>query len=148
MFEKTGRLIDEAGIEIAFLIGLIATAGSLFTSQILKWSPCTLCLYQRVFMYPLVLILGIAVLWRNIWLRRVALSLAVAGAPISLYHHLLVRFDPTQGCGLAIPCSMGYQFNLDFFVLRPMHVPLSAFIAFMAIALVLGFKEFIYSKEH
>ena len=39
----------------------IATLGSLYFSEIMKFEPCILCWYQRIFMYPFVLWLGIAV---------------------------------------------------------------------------------------
>lgn len=140
--QKLLDLIDEIGIEIAFLIALIATASSLFTSQILGWSPCVICTYQRVFMYPLTLTLGIAVFYsRKIW-RYVSIGLAAVGAPISLYHHLFVRFDPTQGCGFALPCSMDFQFNFGFLYLRPMYIPLLSFIAFLIILLILVIETY------
>jgi disulfide bond formation protein DsbB len=46
----------------AFLISLGGTLGSLYFSEILKYPPCVLCWYQRICLYPLVLIFGIA-LW-------------------------------------------------------------------------------------
>jgi disulfide bond formation protein DsbB len=43
---------------LTFVVALIATMGSLFFGEVLKYPPCTLCWYQRICMYPLVFILG------------------------------------------------------------------------------------------
>ena len=116
----------------AFLVAAAAALGSLYASQVSGWQPCDLCLYQRIFMYPLVIILGFY-LWNN---RRPAAGwvlLPVIGFAVSLYHHLLVRFDPTQSCGFALPCSMEHGFYLGAFALQPMYLPLLAAIAFAVI---------------
>jgi hypothetical protein len=88
-------------------------------------------------MYPLTVLVGIHLFYKHRLLHYVSFGLAFLGAPVALYHHVLVRFDPTRGCGFAIPCSMDYQFNLGIFALRPMHVPLLAFLAFTTIAILL-----------
>lgn len=46
----------------AWAISLIATSGSLYLSEIMKYEPCILCWYQRIFMYPLVIILAVAII--------------------------------------------------------------------------------------
>lgn len=131
------ELIEESGRELALLVAVIATTGSLFTSQILGWAPCELCWYQRVFMFPLIPILGATIIWENRNLETLSIGLAAIGAPIALFHHLLVRFDPTQGCGIALPCSMQYQFDLGIVAVRPMYLPLLSFIAFGLIIVIL-----------
>lgn len=130
-------VLQDIGREFALLTALIAVTGSLFTSTILGWSPCQLCAYQRVFMYPLVLVLGAALVSNHRHLADAALALAVLGAPVSLFHHLFIRFDPTQGCGFALPCSMQHQLNIGGAAFRPMYLPLLSFIAFTLIAVAL-----------
>jgi len=70
----------------AWLVSLGATFGALFIGEVMGQIPCTLCWYQRIAMFPLPLILGIA-LWRsdeNVW--RYALPLSLAGACIAAWH--------------------------------------------------------------
>lgn len=52
--------IRRYALHLAWLVAIIATGGSLYMSEILLWEPCKLCWVQRIFMYPLVLLLGIA----------------------------------------------------------------------------------------
>ncbi|MGR5922655.1 disulfide bond formation protein B [Bacillus pacificus] len=47
-------------------ISLIATCGSLYFSEILGFTPCNLCWYQRIFMYPLIFLIIIAMIKRMI----------------------------------------------------------------------------------
>lgn len=73
-------------LTLAFLIALSATLGALFIGEVLGKMPCTLCWYQRTAMFPLVIILGVAV-WRNdlaAWIA--AAPLAIPGFGIALWH--------------------------------------------------------------
>lgn len=126
------------GRVLAFLIALIATVASLITSLVFGWSPCDLCTAQRVFMYPLVLILGVMV-WTARGSRWWVIIPACIGLLTASYHHLLVRFDPTQGCGFALPCSMEFGWYIGPIALQPMYLPLLAAIAFFAIIISVAF---------
>lgn len=95
----------------AWLVAVIATLGSLFFSEIKGFIPCELCWYQRILMYPLVLILGIGT-FQNDWsVRKFVLPLAVIGWCISFYHYLLQKvpgLTPIKPCLQGIPCNMQY----------------------------------------
>lgn len=73
----------------AFGVALIATLASLTLSEIFKWVPCDLCWYQRIFMYPLVVVIGVGVMRRDSSWPITALALSVVGWIIALYHSLL-----------------------------------------------------------
>ena len=45
---------------LAWLIALTATVGALFIGEVMGRTPCVLCWYQRIAMFPLALILGLA----------------------------------------------------------------------------------------
>lgn len=130
------RQVTEYGREIAFFVALVATASSLVTSQVFGWNPCRLCVFQRALMFPLLLILG-WILFYDIDVSAYLLLLPLAGVGLSLYHHLLVRFDPTQDCGFALPCVTEYGFYIGSFGVQPMYVPALAFIAFAIITISL-----------
>lgn len=77
---------SEYALAIAFLSALIATLGALFIGEVLGQAPCALCWYQRIFMFPLVPILAVA-LWRgDARVRAYALPLAAAGLVAALWH--------------------------------------------------------------
>src|SRR3989304_345409 len=73
--------------EVARLAGgraVIARAGSLYYSEVAGSPPCEYCWYQRIAMYPLVVILGVAMLRRDRGGHRYVLPLAIPGRLISL----------------------------------------------------------------
>jgi disulfide bond formation protein DsbB len=79
----------QGALAAAFLIALAATLGALFIGEVLGRMPCTLCWYQRIAMFPLVVIFGIA-LWRDDPSARLtAWPLALAGATVALWHSVL-----------------------------------------------------------
>ena len=126
--------VGPSALWLAFAIALTATAGSLFLSEVAQLVPCTLCWYQRIAMYPLALILGIAA-WRGDWgIRRYAAPLAAIGAVIAAYHVVLQRVPtlPSAGCSLTAPCS---AIDLERFGF--VTIPVMALIGFIAILTVL-----------
>ena len=73
----------------AWFVALSASLAVLFIGEVLGQTPCNLCWFQRAFMFPLAIILGVAA-WRadlSIW--RYAAPLAVLGGAVALYHSLL-----------------------------------------------------------
>ncbi len=73
----------ERALTFAFGIAAVATGGSLIFSEVHHYTPCELCWYQRIAMYPLAVVLGIAAVRRDLDVRRYALPLA-GGAPVDL----------------------------------------------------------------
>ncbi|MDA1515628.1 disulfide bond formation protein B, partial [Bacillus cereus group sp. TH40LC] len=49
-------------LRLCLFISLIATCGSLYFSEILGFTPCNLCWYQRIFMYPLIFLIIISMI--------------------------------------------------------------------------------------
>ncbi|MDH3732945.1 MAG: disulfide oxidoreductase [Gemmatimonadota bacterium] len=103
-----GREGDAVGF--AWLASLIAMGGSLYFSDIVGFAPCLLCWYQRIAMYPLVAVLGVALLRSDPAVWRFALPLSLIGLVISAYH-VLIQFRPAlevTSCGAGAPCSGRY----------------------------------------
>lgn len=125
--------INSAGLYIATLSAWIALTGSLFMSEVLMWTPCVLCWYQRILMYPLALILPIGILRRDRGLPLYVLPVSIFGAGVSLYHYLLIKTTwlPAPPCGGDTPCSVDYWNFLGF-----INTPFLAFIAFLIITIM------------
>jgi len=122
------------GLWLAFAVAATATAGSLYFSEIGHLVPCTLCWYQRIAMYPLALVLGIAA-WRDdVGVRRYAIPLAGVGAVVSAYHVALQRLPglPSGACSLDTPCSAIELERFGFVT-----IPVMALIGFGSIIVVL-----------
>lgn len=118
----------------AWLVSLIAMLGSLFFSDVMGFVPCTLCWYQRIAMYPLVLIFGIAV-WKN---RQDVLTysfpLSIVGMLISIYHlgvQAEIIPEGASPCVQGVPCSAMYIQWFGFIT-----IPFLSFIAFSLINLI------------
>lgn len=111
----------------AWGVALMATAGSLYFSESANYTPCTLCWYQRIAMYPLVLILGIAIVRRDTAVRIYAIPVALVGAAIASYHYLLEWFPEidTGACSAVIPCTQVWFREFGF-----VSLPLLALVAF------------------
>ena len=117
----------------AFVVAALAMAGSLYFSEIAHFEPCRLCWYQRIAMYPLVVILGIAAWRRDIGVRRYAVPLAAIGAVISTYHYALEWFPWLDSgvCVATMPCTLVWFRELGFISLP--YLALSAFLLIIAL---------------
>jgi disulfide bond formation protein DsbB len=117
----------------SWVTAIVATLGSLYFSEVLHFIPCTLCWYQRILMYPLTIILGIAVYRGDMWIYKYVLPLSIIGMAISGYHTTLQKVPYLQQfemCTSGVPCSMDYLNLLGFIT-----IPLLAFTAFLIITL-------------
>lgn len=119
---------------LSFTVASVATAGSLFLSEIAHFTPCTLCWYQRIAMYPLVLLLGIAAFRNDLSIRLYAMPIAAIGAIISAYHIVLQRLPglPSGSCSISVPCDLIYVERFGFIT-----IPVMAFIGFVTIMTLL-----------
>lgn len=119
--EKIRPLFDFFGrwsILFAFAISLFSIGGSLIYSEIIGYNPCELCWFQRIFMYPQVIILGLALLIRKRDVLPYSISLAVPGALVAGYHYLLQfgvvhgslcdALDYTANCAQRLVMEFGY----------------------------------------
>ena len=118
----------------AWSVALIATLGSLYFSEVMKFIPCELCWYQRIFMYPQVFLLAMAFVRKEFMIARYTLMLSVIGGTISLYHYLIQKVtffrDTAPSCGI-VPCTGDYLNWLGFIT-----IPLLALIAFIFIGII------------
>lgn len=89
---------------LAFGQALVATLGSLMFSEILKFPPCVLCWYQRICLYPLAVIFGVAILKKDKLFRFYAWPFIAVGWLIALYHNLLYYNILPEA---AAPCIAG-----------------------------------------
>lgn len=126
---------------LAWIIALAASLGALFIGEVMGQAPCILCWYQRAFMFPLALVLAVAVLQadRNVW--RYALPLSGAGLAIAAYHVLLYYgFIPEA----VVPCGKGPSCSdAQMTIFNVVPLPVLSLLAFFAISslLLVGRRE-------
>jgi disulfide bond formation protein DsbB len=124
---------------LAWLIALLGTAGAIFLGEVMGMTPCVLCWYQRIAMFPLVLILGLGLLKQDAQSIRYALPLVWAGWGIALYHCLIFWGLMSEGltpCGKGASCA-----DADVQVAGFVPIPLLALLAFTAILALLWFSK-------
>ncbi|WP_407272909.1 disulfide oxidoreductase [Radiobacillus sp. PE A8.2] len=127
--------IKQFSLYIAWLISVIATLGSLYFSEIRGFVPCELCWYQRILMYPLTLILGIATFQNEFTIKKYVLPITIIGSSISLFHYLEQKvpgFAEIKPCTNGVPCSTEYINWLEFIT-----IPFLALTAFTLITIIM-----------
>lgn len=115
----------------AWVQACVATLGSLYFSEVMDLTPCVLCWYQRILMYPLAVVLAVGILRRDSGVYLYVLPLSLLGAGISVYHNLLyfgVLPESVQPCVLGISCTTKQIEWLGFIT-----IPLMALTAFVVI---------------
>jgi disulfide bond formation protein DsbB len=124
---------------LAWLIATVAMFGSLFFSEIMLFTPCVLCWYQRIAMYALVIILLVGLIKNDSSVFSYAIPLISIGLFISLYHNLLhwgIIPESASPCVESAPCSTIYLDWLGFIT-----IPLMSMTAFILIGSLLCFAK-------
>lgn len=119
----------------AWLVAAVAMLGSLYFSDVRFFVPCTLCWYQRILMYPLVLILGIASYKQDKSVTRYALPLSIIGTLVAGFHYLEQKvpwISSSAVCRSGVPCDVQYINWLGFIT-----IPFLSLVAFSIITVLL-----------
>ena len=129
------EFISRNGMLLMLIVALTATLGSLYLSDIAGWAPCKLCWIQRIFMYPQVFLLILALWKKDRAIAPYILTLCIIGGMIALYHYgeqLQATFwpdpvDPLAPCGPdGESCARTYTFRYGYIT-----VPMMALTAFI-----------------
>ncbi|MEC5397953.1 disulfide bond formation protein B [Uliginosibacterium sp. H1] len=127
---------------LCWVLASASTLGSLFFSMVMGREPCVLCWYQRIFMFPLPLILGMGLLRFDPRCVRYALPLAIAGTGFALYHCLLymgVIPERMTACTQGVSCA-DVDVELAGFVTIPL-LSLAAFVAIVGLLVAIHRKS-------
>jgi len=133
--EKQSDNTNWALIFSAWLVAAISTLGSLFFSEVMDLIPCVLCWYQRIFMFPLAIILLVGLFPLDKKVATYALPIAIIGLFFTMYHCLLFfGFIPEvlQPCGQGISCA---DDSMELFGFLP--IPLLSLTSFLIIIMLL-----------
>jgi disulfide bond formation protein DsbB len=120
---------------VCWLLVMGATLGSLFFSEIMELPPCSLCWYQRIFMFPLTIVLLIGLFPFDARVVRYALPLGLGGCAVALYHtllHLGVIPESAAPCRQGVSCS-----NKDLDLFGFLSIPMLSLLAFSTVVALL-----------
>ncbi|WP_088102120.1 disulfide oxidoreductase [Halalkalibacter urbisdiaboli] len=130
---------NENTLHLAWLTSFIATLGSLYFSEIRQFEPCTLCWYQRILMYPLVIILFIGIVKKDAQVALYSSVLSFIGLLFSIYHYGIQKLSflasSAPSCG-RVPCT-GQYINWFGFITIPFLAGTAFFIIFICSLVVL-----------
>ena len=128
-------LFSQYGNYMTLMVAAVATLGSLYFSEIRNFIPCELCWYQRILMYPLVIMSIVGIVKKDEYLPNYVLPFSIIGMFVSTYHYGLqlgLWGDP-GACSGGIACSARY-INIGGFIT----IPLMALTAFTLITIIMG----------
>ncbi|MGP4073750.1 disulfide oxidoreductase [Piscibacillus sp. B03] len=119
---------------LSFLISLVASLGSLYFSEVMGYIPCELCWYQRILMYPLVFLLGIAFIKGDKGIKVYVLPFVFLGLILSAYHYITQRISVNKltSCFIGGNCNNMYIDVFGFIT-----IPFLSFIAFTSLSMLL-----------
>lgn len=121
-------------LRLAWFISLVATLGSLYFSEVMGFIPCTLCWYQRILMYTLPVLLGIALYRNDTKIVIYTIFQTVLGFGFGLYHVLLQHtnlFEHVKTCSVDVPCTTLFINWFGFIT-----IPLLSMTAFLLIGIL------------
>jgi len=124
---------------LCWLVASISTLGSLFFSYVMGFAPCVLCWYQRIFLFPLVILLALGLFPLDKSVVKYALPLAAAGWLTAVYHNLLyagIIPESIQPCSRGVSCTEEYIKLFGF-----VSIPLLSLLSFTALFALLIFLK-------
>ena len=123
--------LNETLLGAIWTITIVAVAGSLFYSEVMVFVPCELCWVQRIFMYPLTIIYGVALWKRKLEIALPGLILSIIGICFSIYHYSMQKLPALQEAGSmcrTVPCNLQYVNYFGFIT-----IPFLAGLSFLSV---------------
>jgi disulfide bond formation protein DsbB len=135
-FDAVVEPLRPSALRLALGVAFVCTAGSLYFSEVEHFTPCRLCWFQRIGMYPLVPILAVAAWRRAADAKWYVLPLALGGACVSIYHYVIELYPilETGSCDPNAPCTLVYFREFGYQSLAFM--ALSGFLAIATLVLI------------
>lgn len=124
--------VSKHGLLLGFFIALASVVGSLYYSEIAGITPCVLCWWQRIFMYPQVVLLGMASVRNDRKIADYSIFLSIIGAIIAGYqYYLQLGGAPITSCGggsFGVDCAKITLVEFGYVT-----IPLMSFTAFLLV---------------
>jgi disulfide bond formation protein DsbB len=118
------------------VVAVVATLGSLYFSEVMNLIPCELCWYQRILMYPLVVVLAVAAYENRTGVWKSGLPLSTLGIAVAA-HHVRLQVAPSGGVVCTTGCG-GVDWEYAFLT-----IPRLSLIAFVLVTAGLGVVAYL-----
>ncbi len=108
--------IKKNNLLLGFIISIIGLLGSLIYSNVIGYAPCMFCWYARIFLYPQVLLYGIAFYKKDIGVTRYTFPLTVFGIIFGTYHYIIetLQYSPLPCSAGGVSCLTRYVYEWNF----------------------------------
>lgn len=130
--KKIQNFFKKNSLKYAFIVSLTATLGSLFYSEVAGYTPCKLCWFQRIFMYPQPILFLVSFWKKDKGIVKYVLALSIIGGVIALYHYLLqLGIVPGGACGVvgySVSCSQRFVMEAGYITIPMMSLTAFAYI--------------------
>ncbi len=130
---------------IAWIQALIAMFMSLYFSEIRHFTPCILCWYQRILMFPLVIILAVGISQKDKKIYQYVLPMSILGSVIALYQIFLqigILPEAVAPCAFGLSCTVKYVSYFGFIT-----IPLMSFAAFTLITICMVLYKRVQKRK-
>lgn len=134
--------LRQNALYIAWIIALLAVIGSLYFSEIKGFAPCALCWFQRIAIYPLVVLIPVGIIKKDPRIADYVLSLTIVGTLISIYQNLLyykILPESISPCSAGVSCTTKYVEYFGFLT-----IPLLSLITLITITVLM----IMYKKQN
>lgn len=130
-------LLQRFALSFGFLVALMGMVGSLYYSEGLGFAPCELCWIQRIFLYPQVVLLGMALLRRDRRIAPYSLALSALGLVVAAYHHYLqLGGSPLVPCTASgASCTLRFVWEFGYITMPLMSATAFALLVVLMLAL-------------
>lgn len=122
---------------IGFVTAFAGAVLTLFYSEYLLYKPCDLCWFQRIFLYPQIVLFGLALYKKDFGIYVYTLALSLIGLVIAIYHHALQIgyniYKPCSEAPFAVDCAKPSFIEYGFVTFPFMAVVLFGFLAILAV---------------
>jgi disulfide bond formation protein DsbB len=132
------EFIREKGICLGFVVALLAVVGSLYYSEIRLLPPCTFCWWQRIFLYPQVIVFGVAWYTKQYQSARItSLILSSVGVVIAIIHVLAQMGIRSTG----LPCAVNGVSctSIDLILLGYITIPIMSLTLYITMIIIQGY---------
>jgi disulfide bond formation protein DsbB len=138
-------VVGPQALAMAAVVALVSTLGSLYLSEVANYLPCRLCWFQRVAMYPLVVVLGVGAIRRDVGARLTGAILAGIGACVSIWHLAVEQWPnlESSSCDPNNPCSFKWVDQWGYLT-----IPGMALSGFALILVLLAAARPVSLEEH
>lgn len=128
------RFVAAHALTLMLIVAVVATSGSLFLSEVAQWSPCKYCWIQRIFMYPQIILLAIALWKRDANVARYIFALSIIGLAYATYHYFIqMQNIIASSQNPATPCDPSGEscVKTPFVEFGYITIPMMALVAFL-----------------